>query len=291
MNTTTRSTKTPTTRESTASRIAETSAASSEASPIRARQSSLVHDVTSVAGRALRAVPKDLEAVIPPVLIAFFFFVVNVATLQPLTEGTIAGFDYTAFQMATAILLGVTGVSRAPALVVDVQDGYMDRLLLTPVRRTAILLGHMVADMAVAAALTVPIVLLGFALGVRFESGLLGTVLFVVIAACWSLAFSGFGYAIALKTGNPAAVQSSFLLFFPFLFLTSSYVPRSELVGWLDTVAGLNPVTYILDGLRSLTVEGWRWDDLAQAALAIAVVAAVSMTLCFAALRGRVAKG
>ncbi|MGA9278593.1 ABC transporter permease [Ilumatobacter sp.] len=262
-----------------------------EASDIRARRSSLLHDIASVAGRALRAVPKDLEAVIPPVLIAFFFFIVNVATLKPLTEGNVAGIDYTAFQMATAILLGVTGVSRAPAVVLDVQNGYMDRLLLTPIRRTAILVGHMVADMAVAAGLTVPIVLLGFGLGVRFESGPLGIVVFVLIASCWSLAFSGFGYAIALKTGNPAAVQSSFLLFFPFLFMTSSYVPRSQLTGWLDTVAGLNPVTYILDGLRSLTLQGWQWDELAQTALAIGVVAAISMTLCFTALRKRVANG
>ena len=81
---------------------------------------------------------------------------------------------------------------------------------------------------------------------------MLGVLVFIVIAALWSLAFAGFGYAIALKTGNPAAVNSSFLLFFPFLFLTSSYVPRDQLTGWLDTVAGWNPVTYLLEGLRSL---------------------------------------
>ncbi|MBD0324366.1 MAG: ABC transporter permease, partial [Aldersonia sp.] len=80
-----------------------------------------------------------------------------------------------------------------------------------------------------------------------------------------------------------AAVNSSFLLFFPFLFLTSSYVPRSQLSGWLDTVAGLNPVTYLLDGMRSLVVgEGWQWAELAQAAVAIGAVAAVSMSPCFA---------
>ena len=113
--------------------------------------------------------------------------------------------------------------------MLDVQNGYFDRLLLTPVRRTAILLGHMVADVAVAVALTVPIIILGLILGVRFETGPLGVVVFVAMAALWSLAFAGFGYAIALKTGNPAAVNSSFLLFFPFLFLTSSYVPRDQL--------------------------------------------------------------
>jgi ABC-2 type transport system permease protein len=258
---------------------------------VRAAPGGFFHDLTSVAGRALRAVPRDLEAVVPPVFIALFFFIVNIATLERLTN-TIPGFDYTAFQMATAIMLGVTGVSRAGALVLDVQDRYFDRLLLTPVRRTAILLGHMVADVAVAAVLTLPIIVLGLLLGVRFDGGPVGIVVFIVIASLWSLAFAGFGYAIALKTGNPAAVSSSFLLFFPFLFLTSSYVPRNQLTGWLDTVAGLNPVTYILDGLRSLVLEsGWQWDEVAKAIVAIGIVGAVSMSMCFAALRGRIRRG
>jgi ABC-2 type transport system permease protein len=258
---------------------------------VRARPAGFVHDLTSIAGRALRAIPRDIEAVVPPVFIALFFFVVNIATLQRLTEAT-PGFDYTAFQMATAILLGVTGVSRAGALVLDVQNQYFDRLLLTPVRRTAILLGHMAADVAVAAGLTVPIVVLGLVLGVDFVGGPLGVLAFVVLASLWSLAFAGFGYAIALKTGNPAAVNSSFLLFFPFLFLTSSYVPRDQLSGWLDVVAGLNPVTYLLDGMRTLVMgDAWAWAELGQAVLAIAAVGVVSTSLCFAALRGRIRSG
>ena len=256
-------------------------------STIRPRQAGFVRDVVAIAGRALRAIRRDMTAVVPPVFIALFFFVVNIGTLQHLTERNIAGFDFRAFMMATAILLGVTGVSRAPALVLDVENGYFDRLLLTPVRRLAILLGHMVADVGVAGALTVPIVILGFVLGVRFEAGPLGVLVFVLLASLWSLAFAGFGYAIALKTGNPAAVNSAFLLFFPFLFLTSSYVPRSQLTGWLDTVAAWNPVTYLLAGLRSLTMQGWEWSDLGRALLAIAVVAVLSMSLCFGALRGR----
>jgi ABC-2 type transport system permease protein len=252
------------------------------------RPAGFLADVAVVAGRALRAVPRDLESVVPPVFISLFFFLVNVGTLQHLTENNIAHFDFRAFQMPTAILLGVTGVSRAPALVIDVQDGYFDRLLLTPVRRLAILLGHLAADVTIAAALTVPITIVGFLLGVRFESGPLGLVVFIAIAALWSLAFSGFGYAIALKTGNPGAVNSTFLLFFPFLFLTTSYVPRSQLTGWLDIVAGWNPVTYLLEGLRSLVTTGWDVGDLAKALVAVLVVGALSMTMCFAALRGRI---
>jgi ABC-2 type transport system permease protein len=256
-----------------------------------ARPAGFLHDLAAIAGRALRAVPRDPAAVTPPIFIALFFFIVNIATLKKLT-GHHPGFSYTAFEMATAILLGVTGVSRAPALVLDVQTHYLDRLLLTPVRRTAILVGHMAADVAVAAILTAPILILGVILGVRFQGGLLGVAAFVLLAALWSLAFAGFGYAIALKTGNPAAVNSVFLLFFPFLFLTSSYVPRSQLAGWLNTVAGYNPVTYLLGGLRSLVLGNtWQWGQLGQSLAAIAIVGVISMTMCFAALRGRVKRG
>lgn len=254
---------------------------------LRARPAGFLHDTMAIAGRALRAVPRDVEAVVPPIFIAVFFFIVNIATLSKLTQPPGSNFDYEAFQMPTAILLGVTGVSRAPAVVLDVQDGYLDRLLMTPVKRLAILVGHMVADVTVAVCLTIPILVIGFAVGVRFESGPLGVLAFMLLAALWCLAFSGFGYAIALKTGNPAAVNSSFLLFFPFLFLTTSYVPRDALSGWLDRVAGINPVTYLLEGLRSLVMLGWEWDEIGKALVAIAGLGAVSMFLCFSALRGR----
>ena len=223
---------------------------------VASASSTAVASLSSIAGRALRAVPRDLEGVFPPVFIALFFFIVNIATLSKLT-----------------------------------QSAGLDRLLMTPIRRLAILLGHMVADVTVAMALTVPILTVGFAIGLRFETGVLGLLAFVVLAALWSLAFSGFGYAIALKTGNPAAVNSTFLLFFPFLFLTSSYVPRSQLSGWLDTVAGLNPVTYLLEGLRSLVSQGWQWDQLGKSLLAILLLGAISMSMCFAALRGRTKRG
>jgi ABC-2 type transport system permease protein len=256
-----------------------------------ARRRSALRDVVSIAGRALRAVPREPESVVPPILIALFFFVINIGTLQRLTESHARGFDIKAFMLPTGVLIGVTGVSRAGALVLDIQNGYFDRLLLSPVRRLAILVGHMVADVAIACALALPILVLALALGVRIETGPVGIAAFVAMAGLWSLAFAGFGYAIALKTGNPAAVNSSFLLFFPFLFMTSSYVPRSQLTGWLDGIATWNPVTYVLEGQRSLVSSGWQWGSLGRAALAIAAVALLSMSMCLAALRGRTRRG
>jgi len=264
-------------------------AARPEPGAIAPRPAGFLNDVSAIAGRALRGIPRDLESVIPSVFIPLFFFVVNVGALQNITESQAPpGFDFKAFQLPIAVIFGITGVSRAPTLVTDIQDGYFDRLLLTPVRRLAILLGLMVADLALACALTLPVIGVGLALGVRFDSGPLGILAFIAILALWGLAFTGFPYAIALKTGNPAAVNTSFLLFFPFAFLTSAFVPRDEMTGWLDVIAGWNPVTYLLEGLRSLVMEGWQWADLGRAVAAVAVVAALSMSLCFAALRGRV---
>ena len=271
--------------------VSITAASSEGRARVQARPSPALRDVASIAGRALRAVPRELETVIPPVFIALFFFVVNIGTLQRLTESHLKGFDIKAFMLPTAILLGVTGVSRAGSLVLDIQSGYLDRLLLTPVRRLAILIGHMVADVAIACTLMVPILGLALGLGVRLQSGQAGGLAFLLMGCAWSLAFAGFGYAIALKTGNPAAVNSSFLLFFPFLFMTSSYVPRAQLSGWLGSIATWNPVTYVLEGLRSLVTQGWQWDSLVKAVLAIIAVGLVSMSLCLAALRGRTRRG
>ena len=238
------------------SAVTDNIAAPIAAADLRPRPAGFLADVTSIAGRALRAVPREPEAVIAPVLIALFFFIVNIATLTRLTE-EIPGFDFTAFQMATAVLLGVTGVSRAPAMVLEVHEHYFDRLLLTPVRRTAILVGHMAADVAVAACLTVPIIALGLVLGVRFDGGLLGVLVFMVLASLWSLACAGFGYVIALKTGNPAAVISSFLLFFPFLFLTCPTCHGSS------CRPGSTPSPGAIRSRTSLTACGrWSWSTV-----------------------------
>jgi ABC-2 type transport system permease protein len=260
-------------------------------STIRARPSGFFTDLASVAGRALRSIPREPAEMIPALMIPLFFFVVNIGALQDFSEQGIAGFDYKAFQLPVAIIFAVTGISRAGTLVLDIQDGYFDRLLMTPVKRLALLLGLMIADLALVCGLCIPVMGLGFALGVRFETGLQGMLAFILLAGFWGVAFTGFPYAIALKTGSPSAVASSFILFFPFAFLTTSTLPRDALTGWLDTVAGYNPVTYLLDGLRALITDGWEARRLLKALVAILAVGTLSMSLCFAALRGRLRRG
>ncbi len=258
---------------------------------VRARKASFRADVWSVAIRALRALPREPEAIIPALIIPVFFFAVNIGTLQDFAQRGLPGLDFRAFQLPTAIVFAITGISRAPALVTDIQSGYFDRLLMTPMRRLSLLLGLMVADLVLVLALSIPVLALGLAVGVRFGSGIPGMLLFLALAGLWGLVFTGFPYAIALKTGSPGAVGASFILFFPFAFLTTATLPREALTGWLDAIAGFNPMTYLLAALRSLLYGGWQPRPLLEGALAILGVGAVSMTLALATLRGRLARG
>jgi ABC-2 type transport system permease protein len=253
-----------------------------------ARRSTALHDFVTVAARATRGVFREPEFFIPALITPVFFFVVNIGALQDFAQSSGLVEDFKAFQLPVAIIFAVTGVSRASALVTDIQSGYFDRLLLTPIRRPMLLLGLMAADMMSIIMLTIPVLALGLVLGVSFVTGLLGMIVFLLYGAIWGLAFAGFPYAIALKTGNPAAVNSSFVLFFPFAFLTTSFLPKEALTGWLATIATYNPVTYVLDGLRSLISEGWEWDTLAKGMGATLGLMAISFSLASVAMRGRI---
>ena len=254
---------------------------------IGAKPAGFFRDLLSVAGRALRAVPREPEALVPALIVPIFFFVVNVGSLSDISS-FVGVDDFEAFQLPVAIVFAVTGISRASALVTDIQSGYFDRLLVSPVNRYSLLLGLMAADLVLVIALCVPVLVLGFILGVGFATGPLGIVAFLLLSGLWGLAFTGFPYAIALRTGNPAAVNSSFILFFPFAFLTTTFLPQDALTGWLATVADYNPVTYLLAGLRALISDGWVLADLLPAVGAVALVGLVSFFLAFSALRARV---
>jgi ABC-2 type transport system permease protein len=252
-----------------------------------ARRGGFLHDLGSVAVRSLKLIPREPEAIVPALVIPLFFFAVNVGSLSNVVGGQVPGFDYKAFQLPVAIVFAVTGVSRAVQLVVDIQDGYWDRMLLSPMNRWATLLGCMAADFVLVVALSVPVVAVGLIVGVEFAAGATGIALFLLLAGLWGVAANGLVYAIALKTGSPAAVNASFVVFFPFYFLTTAFAPLEALSGWLEAVARLNPVTYLLDGLRALIIEGWVWSEIAKGLGAIAVLGAISQTLAFLAMRGR----
>ncbi len=255
--------------------------------PIRAREGGFLRDVSAVSGRALRQIPREPASVLPAVLVPAFFYTVNLGALENLAHGD-PGFSYKAFLIPMAIAFAVTGMSRAPTLVTDIEGGYFDRLCMTPIRRVALLLGLMVADIVVIVVLCLPVLAIGFAVGVRFVTGVPGVMAFIGFSALWGLVFTGLPYAVALQTGSPAAVSASFVVFFPLFFLSDAVVPKQALTGWFSDIATYNPITYLLGALRSLISSGWQPRILMEGLAALAGIGVVSMSLALMALRGRI---
>ena len=253
---------------------------------VQGRKAGFLRDIVAVSERAVRSVLRDPETTIPALIIPVFMYIMTVGALEDFAKN-IPGLDYRAFQLPVAVLFAVTGISRATTVVSDIQSGYFDRLVITPVNRLALLLGLLVADFALVMALTIPVIVMGYIAGVGFVTGVGGILAFIALAGLWGLIFAGFPYAIAFKTGNPAAVNISFLLFFPFLFMTTLFVPQEVMTGWLSTAADYNPVTYVLAALRTLIYGGWDGQALLNGVIAIGAVGIVSIGMALAALRGR----
>lgn len=253
------------------------------------RGSSFVHDVCCVAGRALRQIPREPVPIVLAVFVPAFFYTTELGMFSNLVREA-TSLSYKAFLVPMAIAFAVTGMSRAPVLVSDIQGGYFDRLCMTPVRRSALLLGMMAADIVIIVALCLPVLAIAFGLGVRFATGAPGIAVFLVFAGLWGLAFTGVPYAIALKTGSPAAISASYGLFFPLFFLSDTVVPKRALAGWYQAIASYNPITYLVEALRSLILAGWQPWALAKGAVALGALGTVSICLALLALRGRVSR-
>jgi len=233
--------------------------------------------------RAIREVLRTPESLFPTVFIPLFFLVVNVGQagrIFPSGATTfLAGQNYAAFQVPSALLLASSFGSAALFLVEDIEGGYFDKLRATPVSRTAIVLGRLIAEGAKSAAVSALIVLLALPFGVRVASGVPGFVLLVALAASWAMVFSGFVQLIALKSRSAAATQSGSLIFFPLLFLTPNFVPRQMLTRPMEIAATFNPVTYIMEGLRSLILEDYNWARIGRGFAVVAVAGIVMIAL------------
>jgi ABC-type multidrug transport system permease subunit len=179
------------------------------------------------------------------------------------------------------IVIGYVGAAATKALFIGCV------ILSTAFFFVDLTIAHPLAMIAFLVLTCLSFSLLGFIIGARFETGPLGVALFVFMSALWGIAFTGIPYSIALKTGNPGAVNSSFIIFFPFAFITTAYLPLENMSGWLAEAARYNPVTYLLAGLRSL-FSGWDGGEIGKGFAAIAVLGAFTQTLAFRALKGRV---
>ena len=257
--------------------------------------------MSAVAGQvgalALRSVTRTLRqpaSAIPPLIFPVMLMLVNAAGLDSSTR--LPGFptdSFLAFALAVPFIQGAlfSTMNAGTDLARDIQTGFLNRLALTPMRSGALLLGQLAGIVALALIQATLYLTVGIAAGVRPESGVAGLFVVVLLAVLVAIAFGAIGAFLALRTGTGEAVQAMFPLLFVFLFLSSMNLPRNLIeIDWFRIVATINPVSYLIEGIRSLIVTGWDGQALALGfglALAIGAVALAAASL---ALQGRLAR-
>jgi ABC-2 type transport system permease protein len=200
------------------------------------------------------------------VFTAAFMFLLFGAPLSGIAN--IPGFpsdDYQAFLTGMVIVMVVVfnGADVAMALLTDMLSGYFDKLLLAPINRFSILMGALLVAGTRSLAQVVAVIGIALALGVRFETGILGIATVVIAASIFGIAFGCIGIMMALKTKSVQLTQTSWIMFMPVTFLTSAFMPRELLTGWFKVAVSFNPVEYVLVGIRAIIIEGWVWDSIA----------------------------
>lgn len=235
--------------------------------------------------RAVREVVRYPEATIPTLFIPLFFLVVNIGQVSktfPSTTPFLRGQGYVAFQLPVSLMFAVATATSGLALVTEIDGGYFDKLLVAPIRRSSLIFGRLTADLVRGIAASALVLLVGIALGARVQAGVAGAVVIVLLSALFGVAYAGFGILVALRTRNVQATQSSFLLFFPLLFLTPNFVPFDRLSPLMETLARINPVSYVIVGLRSLVIDGW---DAGKIGACVLVIVAMGIVLTALSLR------
>ena len=233
--------------------------------------------------RALREAARTPDAIIPTLFIPLFFLVVNTGQAAEIfpSDSTpfLNGQSYGAFQLPQTLLLAGSFGTAALFLVEEIEGGYFDKLRAAPVSRSAIVLGRLIAEAVKGVLIAVLIVLVALPFGIRVESGPVGFALLVALTALWSVVFVGFLQLIALRTRSAAATNSGSLIFFPLLFLTPGFVPRDLLTRPMEIAASLNPVTYVMETMRSLILTDLDWGEIWPGFLVVAVLGALMLVL------------
>jgi ABC-2 type transport system permease protein len=233
--------------------------------------------------RALRETWRSPDAILPTLFIPLFFLVVNTGQAAKIFPSASTGFlhgqGYGAFQLPTTLLLASSFGAAALFLVEEIEGGYFDKLRATPIPRWSITIGRLIADAAKCVLIGSAIILLALPFGIRIASGPLGFVLLVALTAGWGIVYSGFMQLIALTTRSAAATQSGGLIFFPLLFLTPNFVPRSMLTHPMEVAATLNPVTYLMEAMRSLILRDLDWAHIWPGFAVLLVLGAIMLWL------------
>jgi ABC-2 type transport system permease protein len=247
---------------------------------------SLVHQIATVARRSIVRTLRQPAVIVPSILFPLALMTVNSGGLDAATR--IRGFptdSFYAFALAVPFIQGAlfATMNAGTDLARDIQTGFLNRLALTPMRGVALLAGLLTGIVVLALIQAVAYLVAGLAVGVRPESGVPGALVLLLLAALIALGFGAVGATMALRTGSGESVQGLFPVLFVFLFISSMNMPRGLIeIDWFRIAATLNPISYLIEGVRSLIIEGWNAEALAlgfTVSIVLSVVAIIAAAL------------
>ncbi len=222
---------------------------------------SIVDQTLAIARRAVVRTLRQRALIVFPMIFPLILFAINGSALSVATH--IPGFptrNYRDFLIAMPFVQGAMFVSinAGVDLARDIESGFLNRLSMTPVRGEALLVGQLGGALVMGTIQAIVYLLVGLATGVTFASGVGGAVVLLGLSILIAFAFASLGVLLALRFGTGEAVQGIFPLLFVTIFLSSSSLPRHLIKAtWFRDVATYNPISYLLEALRSLVITGW----------------------------------
>jgi ABC-2 type transport system permease protein len=252
------------------------------------------YQVFEMARRSILQTLRQPALVIPPIVFPLIMMAINTGGLHAATN--LPGFPadtYLDFAIAVPFMQCslFACINAGAAMARDVETGFLKRLAMTPMQRAALLIGHLGGVMVVSLVSALIYVAVGFAAGMDFQAGFWGVPALLVLAMLVALAFAALGAFVGLRSGSGETVQGFFPLFFVLLFLSSMSLPRPLIEqDWFRAIATYNPVSNLLEGVRSLFIDGFDGEALALAFGCAAGIGAIFLTLAIRSMRLRLVR-
>ena len=256
--------------------------------------SALAVQVGQIAQRSVVRTLRQPASAIPPFLFPAALLAVTSAGLNSATR--LPGFpsdSFLAFFLAFPFIQGAlfATMNAGTDLARDIQTGFLNRLALTPMRGAALIIGHLAGVVTMGFLQACFYLTIGLVAGVSIASGPVGVVVILILATLIAFAFGALGAFFALQTGSGEAVQGLFPLLFVGLFLSSMNLPRNLIeTDWFRIVATLNPISYLIEAIRSLIIYGWNPQALVLGFGCALLIAALSITASVWAMRRRLTR-
>jgi ABC-2 type transport system permease protein len=226
---------------------------STVAFPTRAR-AGLARSTATVTRRALLRYMRTPQLIVMATLQMSMFFLIY----RYLFGGAIhiPGIPYVDYLVPGFIATGVlfSGIGAAVATAEDVHDGFVDRLRSLPIPRSSVLTARAIADTAILALASAVTVGIAFAVGFQLHGSALEGLAAFGLVIVFGFAFEWVFVTMGLFAGNAQAAQGLGMIVFPFAFISSAYVPVASMPGWLQVFAAHQPLTYMVDSVRALTL-------------------------------------